>query len=70
MPNSLSPQSETDSLVEDAPYWCKVHCFQCNRLVGKFTAYPIDEQNKHVAKVCLESWCRHCKIRIYKTVVI
>ena len=54
----------------EPPPWCEIHCFQCHKLIGKITAYAIQEGIQHVVKDCTENWCRHCKVFTYKLIVI
>ena len=68
---SSQGQSEVaEKEVSGPPFWCEVYCQQCERLISKFTAYAIDQEVKEVAKFCVEGWCRHCKLKTFKTVVI
>ena len=68
--NGQLQEPAVDKPAHADPVWVEVRCYQCSRILGNLTAYPVVDGVKNTVKFCLEEWCRHCKVMTYKTVVV
>lgn len=71
LPQELSEVADIVLDFEAPPgvSWYEIRCHQCDRLLVKFTGSN-DSQIVEVAKICIEGWCRHCKVPTYKLIVL
>ena len=69
------PESEVQAAVHElaenvsAVPWVEIRCSQCNKIRGKFAAHSMT-QVKGTAKVCIEAWCKNCKVCTYRLIVV